>query len=174
MNNIDNIGMLRELELRDRLYTVRQQKRVLENRLEKYTFRCQIIANSRQEAHRQIREGIGSALFYVGFMTGMGAILIYCLKITLDGGVVGNRTVGCMYLIAIPATCYSIKLMVPKLKNMIMAFCNCFIWKKEEGNLFFKMGDLCKEIDSAKEEIRGLNEQLEKLKTGEKQGNNEQ
>ncbi len=50
-----------------------------------------------------------------------------------------------------------------------MVFCNCFILKKEEDNLFFKMGDLCKEIDSATEEIRGLNEQLEKLKTEEKQ-----
>lgn len=31
---MNNIGMLTELELKDRLYTVRQQKRVLENRLE--------------------------------------------------------------------------------------------------------------------------------------------
>ena len=57
---------------------------------------------------------------------------------------------------------------------MLMVFCNCFILKKEEGNLFFKMGDLCKEIDCATEEIRGLNEQLEKLKNEEKQGNNGQ
>lgn len=63
--------MLTELELKDRLYTVRQQKRVLENRLEKYTFRCQIIANSRQEAHRQIRGGIVPTLFYAGVIAGV-------------------------------------------------------------------------------------------------------
>lgn len=63
---MNNIGMLRELELKDRLYTVRQQKRVLENRLEKYTFRCQIISNSRQEAHRQIRGGIVPPYFIRG------------------------------------------------------------------------------------------------------------
>lgn len=79
-----------------------------------------------------------------------------------------------MYLIAIPGVYYGGKQIIPKLKNMLMVFCNCFILKKEEGSLFSKMGNLCKEIDSATEEIRGLNEQLEKLKTGEKQGNNEQ
>lgn len=166
---MNNIGMLTELELKDRLYTVRQQKRVLEDRLEKYTFRCQIISNSRKEIFRQIRGGIVPALFYVGFMTGMGLMLVYCIKVTLEGGAVGNRIVGCMYLITIPAICYGIIRIVPKLKNMLMVFCNCFILKKEEGSLFSKMGDLCKEIDSATEEIRGLNEQLERLKTGEKQ-----
>ena len=113
---MNNIGMLTELELKDRLYTVRQQKR----------------------------------------------------------GATGNREVGFMYLIAIPGVYYGGKRIIPKLKNMLMVFCNCFILKKEEGNLFFKMGDLCKEIDRATEKIRGLNEQLEKLKNEEKQGNNEQ
>ena len=171
---MNNIGMLTELELKDRLYTVRQQKRVLENRLEKYTFRCQIIANSRQEAHRQIRGGIVPTLFYAGFIAGMVLMLLYCIKVTLQGGATGNREVGFMYLIAIPGVYYGGKRIIPKLKNMLLVFCNCFILRKEEGNLFFKMGDLCKEIDRATEEIRGLNEQLEKLKNEEKQGNNEQ
>lgn len=88
---MNNIGMLTELELKDRLYTVRQQKRVLENRLEKYTFRCQIIANSRQEAHRQIRGGIVPTLFYAGFIAGMVLMLLYCIKVTLQGGSNGKQ-----------------------------------------------------------------------------------
>lgn len=152
----------RELEVKDRLYTVRQQKRVLENRLDKYTFRCQNIPDLRKEENRIFKAGIPPALFYLLFTCIMVIILVWCVWKAVRGDATGSVAVGFGFLLSVPMCCLGTVRSIPRVQKVIVAFCTGINLQKEEENLYFKMGNLCTEIAKAEEEIQELERQLKK------------
>lgn len=161
---LNSIEMTKELELKERLYTVRQQKKILENRLNKFTFRCQNIPDLQKEEARAFKAGIPTLLFYLLFTLLMVVIFIWCILQALQGNGTGNEMVGFGLLISIPMLCLGIIRVIPRAQVVIMAFCKKINLQKEEENLYFKMGNLCTEMAKAEEEIQKLEEQLKDWK----------
>ena len=160
MNDLHDIKLAEQLNLKDQLYTLRQHKKVLEDRLEQCTFEYHNIPQKQDEDSQKFKHGLIPAIFYLILFLAFFLLLIYCFLEAAQGGGVGNEVVGLGILFGLPGSCYAGFRCFQRCQTVIEAKCTVHNRNNREEKVFEMMGSLKREIAALDREILEIKKKL--------------